>query len=209
MIKLARPDYLRQMRERIDHAEAGTVFIPSDFVDIAEAAKVNMCLKRLKESGELTGLKRGVYTKPRYSTLLNKEVPVHSDDVAKAMARNFGWTIVPCGDTALNLLGLSTQVPAVWSYVSDGPYRSYTVDGIKLQFKHTDRKSEIVGLSEETALVIQALRAIGKENITQKDIKKLSGKLDEAEKSRILLEGQRAAAWIYEAIKRICKGENP
>ncbi len=204
---MARPDYLRQMRERIDHAEAGTVFIPSDFVDIAEAAKVNMCLKRLKESGELTGLKRGVYMKPRYSTLLNKAVPAHSDDVAKAMARNFGWTIVPCGDTALNLLGLSTQVPAVWSYVSDGPYRSYTVDGVKLQFKHTDRKSEIVGLSEETALVIQALRAIGKENITQKDIKKLSGKLDEAEKSRILLEGQRAAAWIYEAIKRICKGE--
>ena len=205
---MARPDYLRQMRERIDHAEAGTVFIPSDFADIAEAAKVNMCLKRLKESGELTSLKRGVYMKPRYSTLLNQPVPARSDDVAKAMARNFGWTIVPCGDTALNLLGLSTQIPAVWSYVSDGPYRSYTVDGIKLQFKHTDRKSEIIGLSEKAALVIQALRAIGKENITQKDIKKLSGKLDEAEISRLLLEGQRAAAWIYEAIKRICKGEN-
>ena len=205
---MARPDYLRQMRERIDHAEAGTVFIPSDFADIAEAAKVNMCLKRLKESGELTGLKCGVYMKPRYSTLLDQPVPARSDDVAKAMARNFGWTIVPCGDTALNLLELSTQVPAVWSYVSDGPYRSYTVDGIKLQFKHTDRKSEIIGLSEKTALVIQSLRAIGKENLTQKDIKRLTGKLDEAEKSRLLLEGQRAAAWIYEAIKRICKGEN-
>lgn len=205
---MTRPDYLRQIRERIDHAEAGTVFIPSDFADIAEATKVNMCLKRLKESGELTSLKRGVYMKPRYSALLNQPVPARSDDVAKAMARNFGWTIVPCGDTALNLLGLSTQIPAVWSYVSDGPYRRYTVDGIKLQFKHTDRKSEIIGLSENTALVIQALRAIGKENITQKDLKKLSGKLDESEKSRLLLEGQRAAAWIYEAIKRICKGEN-
>ena len=202
-----RPDYLRQMRERIDHAETGTVFIPSDFADIAEAAKVNMCLKRLKESGKLTSLKRGVYMKPRYSTLLNQAVPARSDDVAKAMARNFGWTIVPCGDTALNLLGLSTQVPVVWSYVSDGPYRNYTVEGAKLQFKHTDRKSEIIGLSEKTALVIQALRTIGKENITQKDIKKLSGKLDKAEKSRLLLEGQRAAAWIYEAIKQICKGE--
>ena len=101
---MTRPDYLRQMRERIDHAEAGTVFIPSDFADIAEAAKVNMCLKRLKESRELIGLKHGVYMKPRFSTLLNQPVPARSDDVAKAMARNFGWTIVPCGDTALNLL---------------------------------------------------------------------------------------------------------
>ena len=205
---MTRPDYLRQMQERIDHAEAGTVFIPSDFADIAEAAKVNMCLKRLKESRELIGLKHGVYMKPRFSTLLNQPVPARSDDVAKAMARNFGWTIVPCGDTALNLLGLSTQIPAVWSYVSDGPYRSYTLDGIKLQFKHTDRKSEIIGLSEKTAWVIQALRAVGKENGTQKGIKKLSGKLDKAEKSRLLLEGQRAAAWIYEAIKQICKGEH-
>lgn len=205
---MKRPDYLKQIRERINQAETGAVFIPSDFADIAETAKVNMCLKRLKESGELTNLKRGVYMKPRHSTLLNQPVPARSDDVAKAMARNFGWTIIPCGDTALNLLGLSTQVPAVWSYVSDGPYRSYTVDGIKLQFKHTDRKSEIIGLSEKTALVIQALRAIGKENITPKDIKKLSEKLDEAEKSRLLLEGQRAAAWIYETIKQICKGED-
>lgn len=205
---MKRPDYLKQIRERINQAETGAVFIPSDFADIAETAKVNMCLKRLKESGELTNLKRGVYMKPRHSTLLDQPVPARSDDVAKAMTRNFGWTIIPCGDTALNLLGLSTQVPAVWSYVSDGPYRNYTVDGIKLQFKHTDRKSEIIGLSEKTALVIQALRAIGKENITPKDIKKLSGKLDEAEKSRLLLEGQRAAAWIYEAIKRICKGEH-
>lgn len=183
------------------------MFIPSDFADIAEAVKVNMCLKRLKENGELTSLKRGVYMKPRYSALLNQPVPARLDDVAKAMARNFGWTIVPCGDTALNLLGLSTQVPAVWSYVSDGPYRSYTVDGVMLQFKHTDRKSEIIGLSEKTALVIQALRAIGKENLTQKDVKKLTGKLDEAEKARLLSEGQRAAAWIYETIKQICKGE--
>ena len=59
------------------------------------------------------------------------------------------------------MLGLSTQVPAVWQYVSDGPYKTYAADGIHLQFKHTDRKNEIVGISEETALVIQALRALG------------------------------------------------
>ena len=141
---MKRPDYLKQIRERINQAENGAVFIPSDFADIAETAKVNMCLKRLKESGELTNLKRGVYMKPRHSTLLDQPVPARSDDVAKAMARNFGWTIIPCGDTALNLLGLSTQVPAVWSYVSDGPYRSYTVDGIKLQLSTPTEKARLL-----------------------------------------------------------------
>lgn len=205
---MARPDYLRQMRERVGHAEAGTAFVPSDFADIAEAAKVNMCLKRLKESGELTSLKRGVYMKPRYSTLLEQPVPAHSDDVAKAMARNFGWTIVPCGDTALNLLRLSTQIPAVWSYVSDGPYRNYTVDGIKLQFKHTDRKSEIIRIVGENSLGDPSITDDWQREYHAEGYKKLSGKLDKAEKSCLLLEGQRATAWIYEAIKRICKGEN-
>ncbi|MBO5034353.1 MAG: hypothetical protein J6C43_01935, partial [Oscillospiraceae bacterium] len=82
---MKRPDYLKHIRERINQAENGAVFIPSDFADIAETAKVNMCLKRLKESGELTNLKRGVYMKPRYSALLDQPVPARSDDVAKAM----------------------------------------------------------------------------------------------------------------------------
>ena len=30
---------------------------------------------------------------------------------------SYHWTIAPCGNTALNLLGLSTQVTAVWSYI--------------------------------------------------------------------------------------------
>lgn len=38
----------------------------------------------------------------------------------KAIARKYNWTIAPSGNTALNLLGLSTQVPSKWKYVSYG-----------------------------------------------------------------------------------------
>ena len=67
---MARPNYLEQVRERINNAKPGAVFIPSDFFDIAEAVKINMCLNRLKESGELIFIMRGIFAKPRYSTLL-------------------------------------------------------------------------------------------------------------------------------------------
>ena len=65
---MARPNYLEQVRERINNAKPGAVFIPSDFFDIAEAVKINMCLNRLKESGELIIIMRGIFAKPRYST---------------------------------------------------------------------------------------------------------------------------------------------
>lgn len=203
---MARPDILKQVRARIENAAPGDIFIPADFSDLGEARKVAMCLSRLFEDGTLEKVKRGVYMKPRYSKLLNRSVPPREDAVAKAIARNFGWTIVPCGDTALNMLGLSTQIPAVWLYVSDGPYKTYETEGIKFQFKHTDRKNELIGVSETTALIIQALRALGKGNIDAQTISYLSGRMSEKEKRQILQESRYVTAWIYETVKEICGG---
>ena len=203
---MARPDILKQVKLRIENAAPGDIFIPADFSDLAEARKITMCLSRLHEDGTLDRVKRGVYMKPRYSQLLNRPVPPREDAVAKAIARNYGWTIVPCGDTALNMLGLSTQIPTVWLYVSDGPYKTYETDGIRFQYKHTDRKNELIGVTEKTALIIQALRALGKENIDSQTISYLSGRLDAKEKRQLLQESRYVTAWIYEAIKKICGG---
>ncbi|NLL96230.1 MAG: hypothetical protein GX227_03845 [Clostridiaceae bacterium] len=202
---MKRPDILEQVKARIQSAKDGSVFIPSDFFDIAEAVKINMCLNRLEETGELQRVMRGIYAKPRYSVLLNKNVPPRSDDIAKAIARNYGWTIVPCGDTALNMLGLSTQVPAVWLYISDGPYKTYKTDGMTLKFKHTDNKNEITNISYKTALVVQALKALGKVNVTDKELQIISKLLSDEEKAQMLMEAKRVTAWVYELIRKICK----
>ena len=200
---MKRPDNLEQVKKRIQDAKDGSVFIPSDFFDIAEAVKINMCLDRLEETGELQRVIRGIYVKPRYSALLNKNVPPRSDDIAKAIARNYGWTIVPCGDTALNMLGLSTQGPAVWLYVSDGPYKTYGADGMTLKFKHTDNKNEIINISYKTALVVQALKTLGRSNVTDKELRSISKLLTENEKAQMLVEAKRVTAWVYELLRKI------
>jgi len=201
---MKRPNYLKQVRDRVDAAVPGTVFVPSDFFDIAEAVKVNMCLNRMAKSGELNLVMRGVYAKPRYSMMLNKNVPPHSDNIAKAIARNYGWTVVPCGDSALNMLGLSTQVPATLSYVSDGPYKTYKADGVTLNFKRTNNRNELITVSYKTALMIQALKAIGKDNITHDVLRRLSKTLDNNDKQKALQESQRITAWVYDCVRRVC-----
>ena len=204
---MKRPDHLEQVKKRLQDAKEGSVFIPSDFFDIAEAVKINKCLDRLEETGDLRRVMRGIYVKPRFSELLNRDVPPRSADIAKAIARNYGWTIVPCGGTALNMLGLSTQVPAVWFYVSDGPYKTYEVDGMTLKFKHTDNKNELINISYKTALVVQALKALGKDNVTDKELRGISKQLTENEKVQMLNEAKRVTAWVYELIRKICKGD--
>jgi len=201
---MKRPNYLKQVRDRVVTAEPGTVFVPSDFFDIAEAVKVNMCLNRMAKNGELNLVMRGVYAKPRYSMMLNKNVPPHSDNIAKAIARNYGWTVVPCGDSALNMLGLSTQVPATLSYVSDGPYKTYKADGVTLNFKRTNSKNELIAVSYKTALMIQALKAVGKDNVTDEVLRRLSKTLNNNDKKKALQESQRITAWVCDCVRRVC-----
>ena len=136
---------------------------------------------------------------------MNEYVEPSADKVAHALARKFGWTIIPCGDTALNLLGLSTQVPSVWLYVSDGTYKEYTYGNTTIKFKRTTNK-EISKLSYKTALVIQAIKALGKENITNEIISKIAQVTTEKEKAQMFAEAKYATSWIYDIIKTICGG---
>lgn len=198
--------YAEQITNRIEKAEAGSVFVSADFADIAGTETVRRTMNRLVLSGLLRRILKGVYEKPRFSKLLGENVAADPDKVAQALARNYHWTIAPCGNTALNLLGLSTQVTAVWSYVSDGPYKSYEWSSTKLAFKHRTNK-EITGLSDMTVLLIQALKALGMENVTDEIIDKLKAKLSDEEKRMALMEATEATDWVFNTIRKIAGGE--
>ena len=195
---------LKLIRDRINRSDIGTVYVAVDFVDISDKTSVNAYLARLVDEGLIRRVLRGVYDKPEYNDFLEEYVAPSPDKVANALARNFGWSIVPCGDTALNLLGLSTQVPAAWVYVSDGTYKEYTYDNTTIQFKKTTNK-EVSKLSYKTALTVQALKALGKDKIDDMVISRLSKLLTAEEKKTMLEEAKAATSWIYEYIKQICR----
>ena len=198
--------YMQEIRARILAAEDGAVFVAPDFADIADTATIRQGLKRLYQSGIIRRIIRGIYEKPKYSKLLDEYVAADPDAVAKALARCYHWTIAPCGNTALNLLGLSTQVTAVWSYISDGPHKTYEWNSTKMEFKHRTNK-EITGLSYMTSLVIQALKTLGRTNVTPEIIQTLSEKLSEAEKQACLKEATESTDWVYDTIRKMCGGD--
>lgn len=195
---------LKLIRDRINRSDIGTVYVAVDFVDISDKTSVNAYLARLVDEGLIRRVLRGVYDKPEYNDFLEEYVAPSPDKVANAIARNFGWTIVPCGDTALNLLGLSTQVPAAWVYVSDGTYKEYTYDNTTIQFKRTTNK-EVSKLSYKTALTVQALKALGKDKIDDMVISRLGKLLTAEEKQTMLEEAKAATSWTYEYIKQVCR----
>ncbi len=195
----------KQIEERICNSPRGTIFLTSDFTDLASSDAANKALLRLEEAGLVRRILFGVYEYPEYNDFLGEYIEPAPDKVAHALARKFGWTIVPGGDTALNMLGLSAQVPAVWLYVSDGTYREYSYGHTIIKFKRTTNK-EISKISYKTALVIQAIKALGKEAVTTEIISKIKSSTTNEEKNLMFTEAKYATSWIYDIIKEICGG---
>ena len=107
----------------------------------------------------------------------------------------------------MNLLGLSTQVSAVWTYISDGPYKTYEWNTTKIVFKHRTNK-EITGLSYTTVLVVQALKTLGRKNVTPDIMQTLSTRLNDTEKSTLLKEAAKSTDWVYDTIRKLSGSEN-
>ena len=199
-----KPSNLTVIRDRIKKSQPGTVYVAVDFVDISDKTNINAYLAVLADERVLCRVLRGVYYKPSYNEFLKEYVAPDTHKVAQAIARNYGWTVVPSSDTALNMLGLSTQDPAVYVYASDGAYKEYEVNNTTIRFKRTTNR-DLAKLTYKTALVVQALKALGKENIDNTVISQLQRVLTAEEKNKMLTEAKTVTAWIYDCIKQICK----
>ena len=191
------------IKKRIEDMQEGEIMLTSDFADLSSFTTIRKCLGRCTDQGLIRRVMDGVYEKPKFSKLLNEFVPTDPEKVAYALAKTYHWSIAPCGDIALNKLGLTTQVPVVWIYVSDGPYRKFAWENIQLEFKHKTNK-EISQLSKQTVLLIEAVRALGKDRITDNDISKMQERISVKDKKTILKEATASAEWIYETIRKVC-----
>ena len=164
-------------------------------------------LSELVKQGRIRRIARGIYDYPGYSELLKKELSPDIDRAARAYARKFNWHIEVSGEAALNLLGLSTQVPASYLYLSNGPNRRYEVMGQTLEFKQSALKN--IGFKyPESALIVQALNALGKAHIDDVVINKIRQHIEATQREKILRDTKSATGWVYEAIKKICLSES-
>lgn len=197
-------NYKQEILSRIEKYESNRVFIANDFFDIAGYETVRSTLNRLVEDKEITRIMKGIYYKPKYIELIGEYESPSVNEVANAIARKYNWTIAPSGNTALNLLGLSTQVPAKWTYISDGRYAGFSFGNVTIEFKRRNN-GDISKMSTLTAMVIQSIKAIGKDKITNEQIDYLKKKLSDKEKSELLSDSKTTSAWVYGVIKKISK----
>jgi hypothetical protein len=184
----------------------GWAFTKTDFVAGFGEANIHQALSGLARAGKIRRVCHGVYDYPRYSELLDQELSPDIDQVAQALARKFNWRIQPSGDVALNLLGLSTQVPGRWVYLSDGPSRQYQVGEAfpqTLAFRRSALKES--GFKyQESGLLVQALKALGKERVDAAVVAALRAWLNPKIRAGIQNDTRSVTGWVLQIIKQVC-----
>ena len=174
-----------------------------DFVDIASYKTINKCLERMEDGKEIVRIINGVYRLNKFSEVLHLPVIPSMDNIASTIARKHGWKICPEGNVALNMIGLSTQVPSQYVYLSSGPYKNYKIFNSLLVFKRTTNR-ELLDYSYITLLIIQSIKALGKNHISDRDINFLNTFLSNDDKKTLLKETKYIQTWIRNIIVKIC-----
>src|SRR5208283_3575701 len=193
-----------QILARINRLGEGNPFSAKDFLDIASRGTIDMAMSSLTRNGILRRIRRGLYYMPKINPALGGELSPDIDEAARAIARGQRWKIVPEGAWAANLLGLSTQVPAKIIYLTDGPNGEVPIGRRTIHFKHA-RPKAIAGLEGKLALVVQALRHLGKDGVGLREIEKLKAELSPGEKRKLVKDTRFGVDWIYEVAKRIAE----
>jgi len=193
-----------QILARINRLGEGKAFSAKDFLDIASRGTIDMALSGMTRSGAIRRVRRGLYDMPKLNPALGGKLSPDIDEAARAIARRQRWKIVPDGAWAANLLSLSTQVPAKIIYLTDGPNKEVLIGRRTIHFKHA-RPKAMAGLEGKFALVVQALRYMGKEGVGLREIETLRAALSPAEKRKLVKDAQFGVDWIYEVAKRIAE----
>jgi hypothetical protein len=156
----------KQIVSRIYGSGRGWAFSQKDFAALGDPASIDRTLSRMAQKGTIRRVMRGLYDYPAYSKLLDKPLSPDIDQVAHALGRKFGWQIQVSGNAALNLVGLSTQVPTQYLYLSDGPSKTYQVGQVAIAFKKT-RFTQLGLKYPHNEILVQAIHALGDKRLSE------------------------------------------
>lgn len=187
---------------RIEEMKAGSVFVISDFNDIANDKTASKTLTRLGESKVIAKVFRGVFWKPLEDGKLPKAL-----DVASAIARSNGWAIVPTGDTALYISGNISEEPKLITFITDGTGGRYSLGETIIEIAHNPTKDFNV-LSTDSELLIQIIKAYGHKGLPNEIKEKILNSYDKSQIKKILNETKDSTKWVFNIICKMFKDKD-
>jgi len=187
-----------QILVKIKKAKGGSLFFIDDFVAFGNAKAVGKAMERLVKSGELHRVAKGIYVRPVKDKVLGIVLP-GIEDIAEAIRKRDKARIVPTGSYALYKLGLTTQVPMNVVYYTDSTPRKVKVGKQTINFKRASARN-LYAIGDISKLVIQALKTIGKDKVTDYELHKIKELLKQEKPYHLQHDLKIAPEWIRQLV---------
>lgn len=186
----------------IKQSKEGCLFFNNSFPKYDDVY-IRQILSDLCGQGLITRISYGIYVKPMRSKFGIVFPPV--GDIVIAIAKRDRAKILPTGNTAINLLGLSTQVPMNSEYITSGSAREIKLGNRSIRLKRSVPKNfEYKG--ELMPILVQAMKAIGKDNLTDEHVGIIHKLLKEHPEDKTWQDDvQLAPAWIRKIVTTLKK----
>ncbi len=150
------------VNKAVDEADGKSLLMVADFPQY-DSTYISKLLSAAVEDGRLVRLAKGIYAKPA-RTQYGLALP-GTMQVAQAIAERDHVQILPVGDTAENLFGLSEQVPMKAVFLTSGSARPIHIGERTLLFRRGVPRN-FAYKDKNLAALCQALRSIGVKNLT-------------------------------------------
>lgn len=198
---------MSEITKRIEKMHEGQILFISDFSDLNGNEKVvSRALSAEEKKGNIVRLAKGMYLRPK-STRFGIVYP-SVDEMVKAIAHRDKSKVQPCGMTALNMLGLSTQVPTKYTYLTSGSSRKLKLGARIIELKRSVPKN-FVFKTTLGALLMQALKSLGEKNINKQEIVQISKLIDnERRMEHFKLDILLMPIWMRKLITNIINNAN-
>lgn len=191
---------LDKIKEQIAKSKGGTLFFNNSFPQYDEEY-VRHVLSDLCGQKLINRISFGIYVKPIKSKFGN--VFPSTDDIVEAIARRDNAQILPTGNTAMNQLGLSTQVSMNSEYITSGSARVIKLGKRTIRLKRSVPKN-FAYKGKIMPVLVAAMKAIGKDNLTDEHIGIIRNLLTEhPEEKTWQADVQLAPAWVRKIITTI------
>ncbi len=186
--------------DKVSKITKGSLFFTEDFIEFGSAKSIAKALERLVNQKKLSRVARGIYAQLEVSPMLGELLPT-TEKIAQAISRRDMARIMPTGALALNALGLSTQVPMNVVYLTDGAARKIEIGRRKIIFKKSVPKN-LAAKGKISGLVIQALKDIGKDQVTDHELNVILGHLRKEAVSDLQHDIKLAPEWIRSILRK-------
>ena len=181
----------------------GSVFVPTDFLDIGSRRAVDVTLHRLTRQGAIRRLARGVYDFPKEHRILGPLTP-SAEAVARALAGRDRTRLQQAGAYAANTLGLTEQVPAKMVFLTDGPGKTVKIGPMTIQLRRTTPKN-MEASGRLSGLLIQALRELGQDHITLARREHLKRTIPLEKRKELLKDLRLAPTWMQPIFRELAE----